>query len=287
MLRTRTLLSTSFLLFRCSLNDGGQAGQVDGAVDAVQDAPTPDTSTEAAIDAPIDVGVDAFPDVAPEFLPTQVLGCQAWYRADLGVTVAAGVSQWSDQSGAVDVARNALQPDPMYQPSLTGSDVAYNGKATLGFASSQSQSLHTGIWSVPLTQPYTVMIVGQQSSGAFVDGLTSTTNGRLFTDGASYTGYWAGSVLVASVRMTSPSVAIVTVNGPLSAIYLTALTPQATGAVGVQTPTGLSIGADWIGTSHLQGKIAEIGYWNRAVSPAEISVLMGYAGKRYGMTIGP
>jgi hypothetical protein len=131
------------------------------------------------------------------------------------------------------------------------------------------------------------MVVGEQTAGAFVDGTTGTQQGRLFTDGSSYTGFWAGSSLfVTTKRMVTPSVAFVVVDATTSQLYINSLTPS-NGTVGSAVPGAIVIGADWYGTSQLQGKLAEIAYFSRAVTPGEIAELFAYAGERYTISISP
>jgi hypothetical protein len=63
--------------------------------------------------------------------PRSYAGLAAWFRADLGVSIATGISQWLDQSGAGDASRHLAQASGPAQPTLVASDAAYNNQSTV------------------------------------------------------------------------------------------------------------------------------------------------------------
>ncbi|HEX4451499.1 MAG TPA: hypothetical protein VH143_11545 [Kofleriaceae bacterium] len=269
----------------CALDENGLSQPSPDATDVTVDAPLADAPSDVGLEDGSDV--DAYDAGPPAILPTTLPGCVAWYRADLGISTDAGVSAWADESNVNDATHVLTQVVAAQQPAWNTGDSAYNGQATVSFIAAQSQQLRTPTWASALVQPYTVMVVGEQTAGAFVDGTVGTQQGRLFTDGSSYTGFWAGgSLFITTKRMTAPSVALVVVDGSSSRLYLNSLTP-ANGGVGSSAPGGIVIGADWYGTSQLQGKVAEVAYFSRAVTGSEVTALFAYVASRYAILIGP
>ena len=63
-------------------------------------------------------------------LPSVSNALQLWLRADLGTTIATGVSQWNDQSQIGDSNRNVVQATGGQQPTLNSSDATYNNRAS-------------------------------------------------------------------------------------------------------------------------------------------------------------
>lgn len=63
---------------------------------------------------------------APAFVPTDIAGCQGWWRADLGVTGSAPVTAWADQSGNGRTLSEATNGPTLTTP-------AHNGQPGLSF----------------------------------------------------------------------------------------------------------------------------------------------------------
>lgn len=72
-----------------------------------------------------------------DFAPTQLSGCVLWLRADLGITIATGVSQWLDQKSGLSFAQGTGSKQPTYNTAST----AFGGRATMTFAAASSQFL--------------------------------------------------------------------------------------------------------------------------------------------------
>ena len=88
------------------------------------------------------------------FSPASLAGIAHWYRADQGITIATGVSQWNDLIGTAHL----IQSTGANQPAYNATDAGYNGQATV-------QSTATNMFLVSgaaaMTQPCSVLVVGQ------------------------------------------------------------------------------------------------------------------------------
>lgn len=223
------------------------------------------------------------------FSPRSLSGLEAWYRADLGYLP----GRWIDISGRADTGEDLLQNVAAQQPTANASDAAYNNQATLSFDSALSQYLESGIWATAPTALCTIFIVGNNDNGiaqeVFIDG----RDDRLLVDNnaapASLRAYESNPITSAGLALQNPSVivALMKPGDPTGAIYVSAKTPVNTGNVGGPTvPTGIVVGAATSIAAFLNGKIAEIAMYNRALSQSEIDQLLEYAGRRYGIIIG-
>jgi len=224
------------------------------------------------------------------FTPRSIPGLVAWYRADLGVTIATGVSGWADQSGTGDANKNLAQATGSAQPTRNASDAAYNNQSTLSFASASSQCMTSGTWASALAQPFTWFVVGNDDGAAvsqvYIEGDTSGVNRSLmYQNGAAYE-LFAGASLAGGSRTNSPRVLGGVVNGASSSLYISARTAVATGAAGANGITAITMGAAFVPSTYLNGKIAEVAIYSGALTAAQINALLAYFGTRYAITIG-
>jgi hypothetical protein len=229
----------------------------------------------------------------PVFIPTHIAGLAIWLRADMGITIATGVSQWNDQSGVGDSNRNAVQATGANQPTYNATDAAYNNQSTLSFVTASALYMQTGTWSHAASQPFTWIVVGNATSGGggqqgFIDGIT-TQECRIFTNpNGSILDIYAGATLATTVHCTSPTIIGAIFNATNSFLYANntqvAIAAGSAGA-SAQNPIGISIGVEYNISSYLNGKIAEvIGYYG-VLSTAQLSLLFTYLGNRYGITV--
>ncbi len=231
----------------------------------------------------------AFQSISP-FKPTEITGLQWWLRADLGTTIATGVSVWADQSGNADVNRNALQATGSKQPTLNVSDPAFNNRSTLSFASASNQSLSTGAWSVPLNQPCTIFICGSDDGTVTNQTYLFNPGGVAYlictNNGGAGVDMYSGAFLNIPGGNTASPRAIGTVfNGVSSAGYVNTHVAGVTGNAGPDGMVGpVDIGFDNIG-AWLNGKIAEIIAYNSALSASDAAKVLKYLGSRYGIPI--
>lgn len=227
------------------------------------------------------------------FSPKQLPGLQAWYRADMGITTATGVSAWSDSSGTGDSNKNLSQATGAKQPTLNATDAAYNNKPTLSFLGSSVQYLRSGTWSVALAQPDTIIVVGSlTSAGAsaqrYLDGLIVNAQLIFYNQATTKNSIYAGSALdAAAVTNTSPHIVVGNFNNTTSKIWDTAKTGTA-GTVGsASNLAGITIGVGGdTTTSPLTGKIAEIIMYSGTLNQTQINAVLAYLGTRYGISIG-
>ena len=225
--------------------------------------------------------------------PKAITGLQLWLRADLGVTIGTGVSAWADQSGTGDANKNVTQATGSKQPTLNASDANYNNKPTLSFSSAASQCLVSGLWASPLSQPWTVVAVGQDdgtvSAQVYVESgsdLAGSNRVLVYQNATNYE-LNAGAALVANARDATPHGLVGVVNGVSSRIYNSARTAVATGDAGARAPLGATfIGETFADTAFLNGKIAEVIVWSGALSDAQLAPVWNYIASRYAITVG-
>jgi hypothetical protein len=211
-------------------------------------------------------------------------GLQAWYRADLGTTVATGVSVWSDQSGSGDGYRDAKQPTGALQPVLNASDGYFNNQKTITF--SGSQLLQTGIWSSSLPQPCTYVVVGKAVTGKYlIDSIVGATQLAMY-DSAGILQIYAGSNKATGLSDTSSSVFITQWNGASTYVNVSQNTPQLIGNAGADAATGITIGCYAGGGAFSGSTIAEVAVFNRTLTNNEIAQINNYASLRYNISIG-
>ena len=117
---------------------------------------------------PFDHGVVAS-GTASGFLPTDLADLFAWYRGDLGVTIATGVSEWADQSGnGHDLVQATGANQPTYGATLINSQPGMTLDGTNDSLSctglSQAQPLHSFIVYRPITWVDNDIILGFDST---------------------------------------------------------------------------------------------------------------------------
>lgn len=225
--------------------------------------------------------------------PRALAGLGAWYRADMGVTIATGVSAWADQSGSGDANKNLAQGTGTAQPAFNASDSAYAGKPTLTFTAASSQSLASGAWAVaPAVAGCTFFIVGNTGGTAAQEVLFDSISAQrmLLDNNVSATGirFFLGSGPIGTTTLSAKNVIVVQclASSTSTAVYVSAKTALMTGSPGTSTPTGLTLGIASVGGGALNGKIAEMAYYSRVLSTSEVNQLLAYAGARYAITIG-
>jgi hypothetical protein len=225
--------------------------------------------------------------------PTGIAGLVAWYRADLGVTIGTGVSQWNDQSGLGDANRNLTQGTGSAQPTLNASDAAYNNQATLSFLGASAQRLISGTFAASDPAPTTWYFAGNTTAIAAIQLLLDFSPGLdgpqigVQADGKSPRMYdGAGPVLVTGDISVKVACCVV-LNGASSAMYISASTTAAgSGNAGSVTQTALTIGSGAVGSSPLTGKVAELFGYSGAHTQAQRALALAYMGTRYAITIG-
>lgn len=229
---------------------------------------------------------------ANTFVPTSIAGCELWLRADLGTTIATGVSAWADQSGTSDPNKNAVQATGSRQPTLNASDAAYNHKATLSLAIGSVQCLQSSTWSSPIAQAFTIFLVGNDDGSSTTQWFFDCYNGVSETELLNNTGLYsaaAGATLFAGATSSTPKAFGVVFDGATSAMFISAKTATSSGSLGTNNfgAAGVAIGAAFNQSATLNGKIAEMIVYNSDIGSTNRNLVWTYFQSRYGISIGP
>jgi hypothetical protein len=210
----------------------------------------------------------------------------AWYRADLGITIATGVSAWADQSATGDANKNLTQVVAGRQFTYSTSDAALGNAASI--QGGATKSIQSGAWGASLSQPLTILWSGIASTTA--EQIVVQTGGALFVESTPATATCtanAGLNLVGTgTNLTAKHVGAVEFNGASSAIYVNSRTAANSGATGAGTVPNIFVGnvsdggaLPWLGSLH------ELVFINRILSASELAKLMIYMGARIGQAI--
>lgn len=217
------------------------------------------------------------------FTPQNILGVTSGnYRADLGnVTIATGVSQWTDLSGN---GRHYTQAGTTQQPLHTASDATLNNNPTITFDNTNDQMTSTyapDLSAAPVFR-WAIMKVITWTSGRSLLGGAGTTPPRVSMSGttpnlqalaASSIGNNAGAVLGTWQRWRTQWHG--TAGQASFRIGATAVTGASSG-VGVRTTTTLGSGL-----SGANFAIAEEIYCDYVPTAAQIAALDTYGAARY------
>ena len=236
----------------------------------------------------IDVRRSQIYDGARAFTPASLSGLILWLRSDLGITLAgAKVSAWADQSGngadfaqGVDADRliyTASDADFLGQPSLSGTAIAAGltranfaqglGVVTLGIYIRNSANTVPGIPHGDNGQAASLV---SNIMGLFdASRLNGGQNTRRLSGAALNTNYSRIGVVPCSTASTDDPT-----------LYTNGV---AGGVVASSTATDAVIPANtWRIGFRLEGKIAEVFAYNRALTAAEALQLHTYMLARYG-----
>lgn len=216
--------------------------------------------------------------------PTNIAGCFAWYRADLGITLSSSfVTDWADQSGN---NRNFTQATPAIRPTYVVSSASFNNKPVLVFGGSHyMQTVAFGA----LLQPFTYYIVGKANNVAsyFLGSLTGGVNevGLLANIGGNFVLYAGVTALSNNSLSTTliPQTMCGIFNAANSLGYIdNSVTDILTSHnVSTNTPTGFTLGATYIPSNYLDGYIAEIIVYSGSHTTAQRTSVMQYLSGRY------
>lgn len=222
----------------------------------------------------------------------EVFQIQTYAAKRYGISATLAVPSFADAAPGADATHALTQATQSAQPTLNLTDASYNNQATLSFASASTQFLQSGAWTAAIAMPETIVAIGNFSGAVaqeyFADGLVDNQravfNHSAGSGGSIYNGAFLDS---AAPLNSSPRVLAGIFNGASSSVQVNSnLATVGNAGTGSATRTGLTIGASAV--SHagpLNGKIAEIAIFNRALSQSEIQSLEMYAAQRYGLTI--
>ena len=217
------------------------------------------------------------------FLPTSISGCQAWYRADLGVSGSAPVTAWADQSGN---SRNLSEATN--GPTLTAS--AVNGHPAMVFDGSNDK-LATADFT--LAMPYHWFIVMKNITWtdpeyAMYGDNDAASNSPPAIMQRGFSGQMnarANNVDTASVTLGTTNYGVIdayfNTGSGVAFIRLNNGTP-ATGTFTAASMDGLVLGARFSDRFSNVG-IAEAIIYNAQITGADLTNLMAYFTSRYGV----
>lgn len=236
------------------------------------------------------------------WLPSALTGVVAWWRADLGVTVATGVSSWVDQIGGV-AATNATGAQ---QPALTAvSSVGSQPAVTFDGTDDSLANAATSL-GIAAGSAYSVLCVGRMLAVPNVSrgpifalrstGIRAVTEFRQVPDmvvhvdevngGANCFLSTANSTAVATaIQLPFQSVHKMTGAGNGVTVYVngTAYTTTS-GAQHTETgAAGFAIGISVTSNIRWLGHIAELVIVNGAISDVDRAAWGTYVASRYGI----
>jgi hypothetical protein len=229
--------------------------------------------------------------VAPHLLS----GCRLALASDSGITLnGATVSAWADQSG---LGNNAAQATAANQPTYTASDAAFNGLPSLTFDGTNDSLACTGVMTATGTAVHhTILVVGRITSGATDGVLASVGAASAVGVIAASTGWWAGGAGLSVPRGGDKDTGVThawakTYAGSASMYSLwldrwAIIQYGTTGAYAAVnlTTTGAHVGSLASGT-YLNGKIACVYAFSRALDAVEISAALTYLRAKYGIAV--
>jgi hypothetical protein len=132
---------------------------------------------------------------APAFAPTDIAGLEAWFKADAGVTEAAGlVSLWANQASSGS-NRDLTQSTGSAKMTYTASDADFNSLPSLSSSDGWRLMKSASTWSTPVAQPltfYLAMKFTASGTGYIVDTHT-TGNCALLSDTGQFETYYGGT----------------------------------------------------------------------------------------------
>jgi hypothetical protein len=223
------------------------------------------------------------PATAP---PSSIANCQAYYNADVGTTIATGVSQWNDQSGN---SNTLAQGTGAQQPTLETN--WSNGKNAIKFDGSNDSLFRATLAAGTIAQPTTMIAVGESAGVALrlISDSRDGANRQFLVDDGAYVGHWAGSYCQCLRTWSSAEKMIysATFNGASSTGRLLRggfSLVTATATTGSGSINGLTIGNAFNDAAGFSGRVATYALYTRALNAAEIFLLETWGKAYYAIT---
>jgi len=194
------------------------------------------------------------------------------------------IISWGDSSGLLIPTHNltnSVGPPPFTRVSPT------NGAASVSFLT--TQSLFSNAWPAPLPQPYTVVVIGRQTTAA-----TTYAFDSLAANGAGIFGVAAHNAIHLNagndVTFTSPDTTkvqcfIAQFSGATSNLAVSTQAPQSPQNAGAGSLTGVTVGQIGGGGSDAGWEIFDVVVYNRKLTLQDRQRLNAYAAAMYGVVI--
>lgn len=212
------------------------------------------------------------------------LRAAAWYRADFGITIATGVSQWLPILGGGTLAQATAGAQPLFVASAVNGKPAVRGDGTddvlgpVAFTRNQPETLNLVYKSVVIGAPSVNDVIldgnAQLAGGAF---LSDTTPQYYIFSGA------AGALKSALVANGAYAYVTGQYNGASSVLRANGVEVD-TGNAGATAAAGLTLFASGGAPIHpSNSEIAEVEIYSRLLSLSELARSDNYHRARYGL----
>ncbi len=228
---------------------------------------------------------DAVPG-AGGFAPQNDVDNIAWFDGRAGVTIATGVSAWTNQSAAADANSHLAQATGALQPALSSADAAFNGENVLAFTG--AEYLSSGTWVAPVAHPLTLYFVLRPTAdGAYaLDDIDGSSRIALYVSSSGF--YFAGNA-APSVPTANNVVQIVcfVLDGASSAAFIddpvTQVSGGGFGGPGTNPLTSMRIGAKNDTSEKYSGKIGCFGAFTGAHDVTQRTAIFAGLAARFGL----
>lgn len=223
---------------------------------------------------------------AGTFVPTYISDLIAWFDAsdESTITDAGGgaVSAWNDKSGN---GNNLSQGTGANRPTYNVRQL--NGLETVDFDGTADFMTTAAYAGGDLTQPSTIFLVGKRdvntADNYYYDGITSTKRHAHLVSAGNLYQTFAGAGLTGSAVATTAEYLTTIFDGASTVSYLNGVS-DITGVEGSQVMDGLTVGAAYAGGfGFLDGYVAEIIVYNKALTSDEISDVETYITDKWGL----
>lgn len=229
----------------------------------------------------IGIGIGPFGE-GGGFSPPQLPGLVNWYRADQGITIATGVSQWNDLSGQ---GRHLVQATTTKQPPFSASG-GPNGTPYVGSFDGTDDFLRATYAQTAPEHHFVVAMpsaTDETSAADVLDGAAGNSR-RLFIVAADTIGMFGGASTLPDTPVESAAFHRFNcewVSGAGSAITVDNRT-RLTGNVGTSSSGGLILGMFGDQASNPSNcRIAEIIIYSRILAAVEVAAVNAYLLLRY------
>ena len=194
----------------------------------------------------------------------------------------------TDQSGLADSTHNLTAPGGV-GPTYLRSSPTMGGWDSWTFAS--GESLVSSVWATPLPSPYTVVIIGRQTTAAIVDAFDGlAANQSSISGNAAENALTLNGGTPAAFTITNPTtiqVWICEFSGAASTISKSSDTIASPQNAGTNTLTGTTIGQIGGGGTSAGWEIGDIIILDHAATLQDRRRINQYAWARYGVTLLP
>jgi len=215
-----------------------------------------------------------------DFSPLQLTALRAWYKSDVGITIATGVSQWDDQSGN---GNHLVQAATVSQPVVTAA--AINGLPAITFDGANSFMQIAFTLPQPVTLFMLLRAVTWSINDNFCDGAAISDTMLIQQVTASpQIRMFGGASLGNNSDLAVNTFGLITAifNGVSSELQINNNTALS-GDAGTASPAGLTLGSRRTGTLASNIGVAEVIVINAVATAAERAKVRAYSQARYGV----